>query len=1078
MRVTRVLRETGVLLVAGLLFGSAALAQSSSSVIIGTVVNADPAANKAPLADVVVTATSPNMQGEQTVVTDKSGQYRIPQLPTGVYTLRFDAQGYKPFARSDVQLRLNRTIRVNVELLPEAFTEVIEVAGTPPTIDVGSTTTGVNVDQEFIRRIAVNRPGGKGGAARSFESLAELAPGAQNDQYGVSINGATSPENGYVVDGLSTNDPAFGINASPLSVEFVQDVNVVTGGYLPEFGRSTGGVLNAVTRSGSNEFHGSVFGNWTPGAFEGNRKLVIDEGSVISGVNTLKNLGDLGATLGGPILQDKLWFFAGFAPSFTRYTHTRSINAFQLDPETGEKLRDEQGHAKVTAIPDASKDYFADARSFQYMGKLTYLINQDHNISLSITGTPSSTGGNGKLVIDPRSGALPAARVSRPGAFGLTEQLASTTAVGLKYGGAFADKKVLVDVNAGYFHEVSSTLPSDGSQLGDITGNGLAGLSRVNYVNERPLTTFETVPHADQYCNVTLADGSSADACPVNNYTVGGPGFLSDGKLDRYQVNAKATYLLNLLGTHVLKAGVDSEFLSYSQRKSYSGGVFFQEARLQGRIDPRTNTAIPAGVYGWTDFRRYGYQTGPDSAVVQSVQDSSTKSTTVGGFVQDSWSIAQRVTVNAGVRYDVQAMYGGNGQLALVLGNQLSPRVGAIVDPLANGRMKFFVNVAKYYEQVPLNMLDRAFPPERRYSGVHVAPTTEGGTDGCDPSTLEGQRSGCADVKYLAGRSENSSNPNRLFSGGKVENEPVDPNLKPQSSNEYVLGGEYEVLANTRFGTSYTHRNMGAVIEDMSRDNGNTYFLGNPSEGFAKDFPKPVRNYDAVTLYLNRTFADGWLAQASYTWSRLYGNYPGLFSPVTNQLDPNILSDFDLISLLPNRMGLLPFDRTHSVKLFGAKEFNITNALSASIGMSYRGNSGTPINYLGAHPDYGQDEAYVLPRGSGGRTPWVNTIDSNVGVNYRIGKDQVVSFTMDVFNLFNFQTTTRVDESYTFESIYPVVGGKPSDVPNKVIINNGDPVGDKENPTYLTADQVNPNFKQPNQYQAPRQFRFGVRYTF
>jgi hypothetical protein len=199
---------------------------------------------------------------------------------------------------------------------------------------------------------------------------------------------------------------------------------------------------------------------------------------------------------------------------------------------------------------------------------------------------------------------------------------------------------------------------------------------------------------------------------------------------------------------------------------------------------------------------------------------------------------------------------------------------------------------------------------------------------------------------------------------------------------------------------------------------------------------------------------------------------------VTNQLDPNILSDFDLISLLPNRTGLLPFDRTHSVKLFGAKEFNVTNALSASIGLSYRGNSGTPINYLGAHPEYGQDEAYVLPRGSGGRTPWVNTIDSNVGVNYRIGKDQVVSVTLDVFNLFNFQTTTRVDESYTFESIYPLVGGKPSQVPDNVVINTGDPVGDKENPTYLTADQVNPNFKQPNQYQSPRQFRFGIRYTF
>jgi outer membrane receptor protein involved in Fe transport len=1086
MRVTRVLRETGVLLVAGLLFSSAALAQSS--VIIGTAVSAD---TKQPVADVVVTATSPNLQGEQTVVTDAQGNYRIPQLPPGAYTLRFEKEAFKPFSRGDIQLRLNRTIRVNVELLPEAFTEVIEVAGTPPTIDVGSTTTGVNVDQEFIRRIAVNRPGGKGGAARSFESLAELAPGAQNDQYGVSINGATSPENGYVVDGLSTNDPAFGINASPLSVEFVQDVNIITGGYLPEFGRSTGGVINAVTRSGSNEFHGSVFGNITPGTFEGERELVIDEGSVITGTNALKNLGDFGATLGGPILQDKLWFFAGFAPSFTRYEHTRSLNAFVLDEE-GNVAKNEQGKSIVEPIPGGQSKYFADSRSFQYMGKLTYLVNQDHNVSVSIMGTPSSTGGAGKLNIDPRTGGLPAALAARPGDFGITETTASTTALGLKYAGAFMDKKVLLDVNAGWFHQIASTQPIDGSKPGDIFSDGLAGYSRVNYIRPRSLLYFENTPEAAAVCEPADTPGAEVVRCPVTGYALGGPGLMTDGNLDRYQINAKATYLLNALGTHVLKAGVDTEFLNYKQSKAYGGGVLFQELNLGGLIDPRTGTAIPNGTYGWNDQRRYGFQTSPDSPTVQSIQINESKSTTVGGFLQDSWSIANRVTLNLGVRYDVQSMYGGNGELALVLGNQLSPRVGAIIDPLANGRMKFFVNFARYYEQVPLNLLDRAFPPERRFVGRRVAPNNAEGTNGCDPSTREGQRSGCSDFTrneagqlvpaegraYVARVAESSRNPNRLYTGGKVENEPVDPDLEPQSSDEYVVGGEYEVLANTRFGANYTHRDMNAVIEDMSRDDGNTYFLGNPGSGFAKDFPVAVRNYDAVTLYLNRTFADGWLAQASYTWSRLYGNYPGLFRPETGQLDPNILSDFDLINLLPNRSGLLPYDRTHSVKIFGAKEFNISNQISASLGMSYRGNSGTPINFYGAHPDYGVDEAFVLQRGTGGRTPWVNTIDSNLGVNYRVSKNQVVSLTVDVFNLFNFQTATRVDETYTTESIYPLVGGTPSDLPGKVRINTGDALTDEEEPTYLSDDDVNKNFKQPVQYQAPRQFRIGLRYTF
>ena len=1071
MSLTRVLRETGVVLVAGLLIGSVALAQSSSSVIIGTVSNADPAKKGAPLADVVVTATSPNLQGEQTVVSDAQGQYRIPQLPPGVYTLRFESEGFKPFSRADIQLRLNRTIRVNVELLPEAFTEQIEITGTPPTIDVGSTTIGVNVDQEFIRRIAVNRPGGKGGAARSFESLAELAPGAQVDNYGVSINGATSPENGYVIDGLSTNDPAYGINASPLSIEFVQDVNVITGGYMPEFGRATGGVVNAVTLSGSNEFRGSVFANLTPGVFEGERTLALNEGSVITGLNSLKNLGDFGAKLGGPIMKDKLWFFVGFAPSFTRYSHVRGVNAFVLD-ENGEVARNAQGQSIVQAIPGAERTYYADSRSFQYMGKLTYLVNADHNLELSLRGTPSSTGGRGRLRIDPRSGGLPEPQTMRPDAIGVISTEASTTALGLKYSGAFMDKRLLLDMNAGWLNQVAADRPADGSQPGDILGDGLSGYSRAVYVQPRSLLEFESPGQAGAFCEPAGLPSEEILRCPVQNYEVGGAGLMRNGRLNRYQVNAKATYLLNLYGTHVLKAGVDTDFLSYAQQRAYGGGVLFQEVNVGGFVDPRTGQVIDEG-YGWVDFRRYGYQDSPDSPTVALAQQSTTRSTTVGGFVQDSWTLQERVTLNLGIRYDVQALYGGDGNLALILGNQWSPRVGAIIDPLANGRMKFFVNYARSYEQVPLNMVERSFPPERRYNARRVAPLP-GLEGGCDPSTLEGQRTDCADSAYVARRPESSLNPNRLYSGGKVEPSPVDPDLEAQYSNEWVVGGEYEVLANTRFGGNFTHRNMGAVIEDMSRDLGNTYFLGNPGQGFAKDFPKAERTYNAVTLYLNRTFAEGWLAQVSYTWSRLRGNYPGLFRPETEQLDPNILSDFDLIDLLDNRTGLLSFDRTHAIKLFGAREVTLTNAMTASIGMSYRGNSGTPISYWGAHPEYGQDEAFVLPRGSGGRTPWVNTIDSNVGLNYRVGKNQVVSVTLDVFNLFNFQTATRVDESYTFEEVIPVKDGTEADLPTE------DSPGNVRRTSggLLQYSEVNQNFRQPKEYQAPRQLRFGIRYTF
>lgn len=122
------IRRTLSLLSLLLLLGFCTGAWAQSGTIIGTVTSVQ---SHQPLPDVIVTATSPNLQGEQTVVTDSQGNYRIPQLPPGSYTLRFQDDGFKPYARSDIQLRVNRTIRVNVELLPEALGNA--PAGTPPT---------------------------------------------------------------------------------------------------------------------------------------------------------------------------------------------------------------------------------------------------------------------------------------------------------------------------------------------------------------------------------------------------------------------------------------------------------------------------------------------------------------------------------------------------------------------------------------------------------------------------------------------------------------------------------------------------------------------------------------------------------------------------------------------------------------------------------------------------------------------------------------------------------------------------------------------------------------------------------
>lgn len=1058
-----------VLLIVSLLVDASAFAQGNG-VLTGTVRDA---ATKAPIADVVVTATSPALQGEQIVVTDGSGQYRIPNLPPGEYAVRLEKETYKPSSRGGVTIRVGSTIRVNIELLPEAIkAEEIVVVGRAPTVDVGSTQTGAAVGSEFVSRIALAPPSVKGSGTRSFESMAEIAPTAHTDTYGMSVSGTTSPENQYIVDGLSVNDTAYGILGTPLSIEFIKEVNVITGGYLPEYGRATGGVLDAVTKSGSNEFHGSVFAGITPGIFEGSREIVRSEGQTILTETSLSSNRDFGAEFGGPILKDKLWFYVGFQASFQGYRLERFLNRTVLDP-TGTPVQ-QDGFTQVQEIPNTRRAYFADGRTFQYIGKLTFLINQDHNVTLSVYGSPSSSGGNGTFGINPATGTPEVQNITGTYDSIANKYFYNSNNISLKWSSSFLNKSLLFDATLGWFHAETGQLPSDGSELG--SRQGLQDFANAQYRKNNPfrnITDFENSPDIAAACAPQPGppddegNPTTVNVCPVTFYSVGGPGFVDEAQLDRYQGKAVVTRLLSALGHHVIKAGLDVELTGYAHQKAYTGTTVFRE-NLTG-----TN---------FQDFRRYGFLTGPDQAVILDVFEASSTSTTVGGFLQDSWSILDKVTLNAGIRYDTQVLTGADDKVGLSLPNQWSPRVGVIYDFTQQGRSKLFVNFARYYESVPLDIADRSFPGERQIRGFHNA-ARPAAPNGCDPRTIEGQKAeGCTstDNFLTVGGPYDPNQVWQITGGDKV---PVDPDIKPQSTDEIVVGGEYEVFADARVGLQYTKRYMNSVIEDMSRDDGATYFIGNPGVGIAKDFPTAERDYDSVTLYFNKVFANQWLAMASYTVGYLRGNWAGLFRPENGQLDPNINSDFDLVSLLPNRTGPLPGDRTHQLKIFGAKDFSVTKWMNINVGLTFRTRSGEPTGHLGAHTLYGPDEAFILPRGSGARLPWIHNFDSHVGFAFRLSKESELSVGIDMFNIFNFQGVTAIDDSFTFAPVRPIKDGTTDDLPVKDADGNWNCAPPQCKLQYDTGEpfdgvDVNPNFGNPSAYQAPRTFRFSAKVTF
>jgi hypothetical protein len=1069
----------GLCLVAVLL-GSGALAQGTS-VITGTILSGE---NKQPLADAVVTATSPQLQGEQTVLTDSSGLYRIPQLPSGVYTLRVEASGFRPYSRGDIALRLDRTIRVNVELLPESMSEELIVTAAPPTVDLGSSAAGVTVDSEFLRNVAVIRPGTKGSAARSFESLAELAPGANEDRYGVSVNGSSSPESQYVVDGLSVNDPSVGTLGTPLSVEFVKEVNVITSGYMPEFGRSTGGVLNVVTKSGSNELHGSVFANVAPGVLQTAGTVVQQAGSVITAKGNPWNEGSLGFELGGPILKDKLWFYVGAQPSFNRIRVERQLNTLDIcterDPDNGcsavgaARIDPETRYILATPIEGAQSNRFADERSIQYLAKLTYLFNPDHNLSVSFFGAPRSSGGAGKYSFsddgEPEVCSNLSCTAFVQGTYDSIATRRDNDAMDLvaKQSSSFFNKTLLIDATLGWHHQYDTILPSDGSGLN--TGTGLSAIPRLSWRRTRRPSTSPSVPGRDLHSIIEfeeIGDPSVCDSpaelpasqratrCPVSAYTTGGPGTISIQELDRVQGKVLGTYLFEARGHHIIKAGFDVERLSFYNNRARTGFAHWQECS-DGSC--------------FFSLNQYGYLDAPDHLVPLETKEGTSRSMTWGGFMQDSWSVYDKVTVNFGFRYDTQTIWGLDDKVGLYLPHQWSPRVGVIYDPTQQGRSKVYVNYARFFENVPLDMADLSFPQQQLASATYRSPP-------CKPAEMESLESACA-VDENRTTIGNPENPNQLWNVEGGDRVPVDPTIKPQSMDEFVVGGEYELLLG-RIGLSYTRRKLNDVIEDMSRDDGSTFFIGNPGKGYSTDFPEAIRKYDGVSLYYQKNFSEGWLAQASYTWSRLAGNYSGLFRADTGQLSPNLTRDFDLLSLTFNRYGLLPGDRTHNIKVFGAKEFHLGKSTSLNIGASYRSRSGTPLNVLGAHPRRSGSETFILPRGAAGRLPWTHYFDSHVGFNQKLAGNTTLTLSLDVFNLFNFQQYTSVDQTFTFTRVFPIEDGttlrdlescKEEGGACKVLgTANGQPIAPGE---------VNPNFMRPLTYQKPRDIRLSAKFSF
>jgi hypothetical protein len=356
-----------------LMVATSMFAQITTGTISGTV----KANDGSMLPGVTVTATSPVLQGPRVVYTGSNGDYIIRGLTPGKYAVKFEMSGLAG-ADQSVNVELGQTAQVDVQLSPTTRTETITVVASAPSA-LTTTQLGTNYKQETISSLPM---------PRTLSGIAALTPGVTTNTFNVGqvrINGAFAYDNVFLVDGTDVNDNLFGTANNLYIEDSIAETQVMTGGVSAEYGRFTGGVINAITKSGGNEFAGTLRTDFSKGKWNSFTPFerTVHENAVKNAPTTPGIRSDTlnkiyQGTLGGPILRDRLWFFVA-----GRDVKTAGSTTLQ---ETGLTL------ATGTENP-------------RYEGKVTASLFANHTLQASYLTNETTQIGNQGLagIIDLRS---------------------------------------------------------------------------------------------------------------------------------------------------------------------------------------------------------------------------------------------------------------------------------------------------------------------------------------------------------------------------------------------------------------------------------------------------------------------------------------------------------------------------------------------------------------------------------------------------------------------------------------------------------------------------------------------------
>ena len=887
--------------------------------------------------------------GTQVTTTDDQGVYRFPALEPGVYEITASLEGFTSARNSGVSLAVGVLLRIDLKLTLGGVSETVNVSANAATIDVKQTTAATNLLSDAIDRLP------KG---RDFQSVVTLAPGANQESRsgGLSVDGASAAENKYYLDGIDTTNLRTGVSATPFLTDFIQEVQVKSSGHAAEFGGATGGVISVISKSGSNVFRGEAGAYLNTGAMNGDlalNKSATQNRNMSANVVRALRLALSGANEAETVEYDK--------DAYSRWDPHAQLGG----PIFREKLWFWAGYTSENENTERTVTFRSNGQPGTFTSKET-TQNVVGNLSWQVTpGIRARLSGQTQPYT--QDGRLPAVD-------GTSNPAVAFAALGLKQ------------------TNVTGTASLDWIPSNRVFVNG-----RVNYLmyDTKDIGVPDDIWYNFNGSNQAYETRPDLVRAHGFNSVVTNQARAKD-KFWRYGAAVDASLYLTAAGQHTLKGGVQFERIG-------NDVVDFEQAPHVYLRWNQSYTSLSGvrdrGEYGYWSWREYGTR---GYVTVDNL----------GLFLQDAWTVSSRLTVNLGIRTERETVPSYRSNLNGIdfgFADKLAPRAGFAYDIKGDGKWKLYGSWGVFYDVMKLELPRGAFGGDVWVQEYYTLDTLDWNT-----LMVNGNKPGRF-LEQVDWRVP-SNDPSCPECGG------IDPDLKPFRQQELVFGVEHELTPRIAVSARYVHKQVDRAIEDVGipmPGYGEVYWIANPGEGVAtyieKDscptcppMPKVKRDYDAMEVKFGRRFANNWMFNASYTLSRLYGNYPGLAnSDEIARVAPNVTRLFDGLVMAFDETGRpaygrLNTDRPHQFKLSGAYQLP-TKTVIAGV---WRAASGIPISRTAEIVS--STEVFYKGRLSDGRTPWLTVLDLSLNQEIPLGGRFHGQLAVNVLNAFDQKGVTDV----------------------------------------------------------------------